>query len=85
MHLGKNAASCKTVIKLTQERDLEVTDSSVKMSVECSAAVRKKKVNGMLDIIRKGRDNKTESLRSDLTEWVSSKWKEKVEGYNGDK
>lgn len=41
MHLGKNAANYKTVVT-TQEIDLEVTDSSVRMSVECSAAVRKK-------------------------------------------
>ena len=82
MHFGKNAPSCKTVIT-TQKRDLEVSDSSVKMSAECSAAVRKKKASGMLDIIRKGRDNKAESPKSDLTDGDSSKWKEKAEGYSG--
>lgn len=62
----------------------EILKSLVVLSVECSAAVRKKKANGTLGIIRKGRDNKTESLKSDLTDGDSSKWKGKVEGYNGD-
>lgn len=81
MHLGKNAASYKTVTT-AQERDVEVTDSCVKMSVECSATARKKKANGTLGMIREGRDNETESLKSDLTDVDSSKWKEKVEGYS---
>lgn len=38
----------------------------------------------MLGIIKKGRGNKTESSRIDLTDVDSSKWKEKVEGSNGD-
>lgn len=33
-------------------------------------------------MIRDGRDSKTESLTSDLTDGDSSKWKGKVEGYS---
>ena len=44
-----------------QERDLEVVvDSSMKMSTQCAAAV--KKANSMLGIIRKGIKNKTASI-----------------------
>lgn len=83
LHLRKNAASCETVTA-TQERGLEASDSSVTVPEECSATVREGKACGMIDIIRKGRDNKTESLKSDLIDGDSSKWEEKVEGYDGD-
>lgn len=83
LHLGKNAASCETVTA-TQDRGLEVSGSSITVSGECSAAVREEKAHGIIDVIRKRRDNKTESLKSDLTDGDSSKWEKKVEGYDGD-
>ncbi|CAM4594941.1 unnamed protein product [Lepidochelys kempii] len=53
----------------TQERDLGViVDSSLKTSTQCAAAV--KKANRLLDIIKKGIDNKTENITLPLYKYM---------------
>lgn len=44
----------------------------------------KKEGNWNVSYYEEGRNIKTQSSRIDLTDVDSSKWKEKVEGHNGD-
>lgn len=48
------------------------------------SSCQKKEGKGNIRYYRRRRDNKTESLKSDLTDGDSSKWKEEGQGYNGD-
>ncbi|CAM5097662.1 unnamed protein product [Natator depressus] len=67
MHIGKNNPNYTynmmgaNVATTNQEKDLGViVESSLKTSTQCAAAV--KKANGMLGIIKKGIENKTENI-----------------------
>ncbi|CAM4557507.1 unnamed protein product [Lepidochelys olivacea] len=67
MHIGKNNPNYTynmmevNLATTNQEKDPGVSvDSSLKTSTQCAAAV--KKANGMLGIVKKGRENKTEYL-----------------------
>ncbi|CAM5132666.1 unnamed protein product [Eretmochelys imbricata] len=67
MHIGKNNPNYTytmmgaNLVTTNQERDLRVImDSSLKMSMQCAAAV--KKANRMLRIIKKGIENKLENI-----------------------
>ncbi|CAM5165838.1 unnamed protein product [Natator depressus] len=67
MHIGKNNPNYtykmmgSKLAVTTQERDLGViVDSSLKTSTQSAAAV--KKANGMLEIIKKGIENRTENI-----------------------
>ncbi|CAM5105037.1 unnamed protein product [Natator depressus] len=67
MHIGKNNPNYTyntmgaNLATTNQEKDLGViVESSLKTSTQCAAAV--KKANGMLGIIKKGIENKTENI-----------------------